>query len=109
MERNAGKGGWECYIPGNVGLNLYRLDLIKLLLLITSLILSGIMLFHFKKCRNNNLKIEVYLFTTIYFLIISNLLECLWVASRIISLSSDIEINPCPKSNALSWCFSICH
>ena len=22
---------------------------------------------------------------------------------------SDIEINPCPKSNVLSWCFSICH
>ena len=67
------------------------------------------MFFHFKKCRNNNLKIGVYLFTTIYLLIISNLLEYLWVASRIISLSGDIEINPGPKSNALNRCFSICH
>ena len=86
-----------------------RLDLIKLLFLIISLILNGIMFFHFKKCRNNNLKIGVYLFTTTYLLIILNLLEYLWVASRIISLSSDIEINPGPKSNALNRCFSICH
>ena len=67
------------------------------------------MFFHFKKCRNNNLKIEVYLFPTIYLLIISNLLEYLWVASRVISLRGDIEINPGPKSNALNRCFSICH
>ena len=73
-----------------------RLDLIKLLFLIRSLILNGIMFFHFKKCRNNNLKLGVYLFTTVYLLIISNLLEYLWVASRIISLSGDIEINPGP-------------
>ena len=85
------------------------LDLIKLLFLIISLILNGIMFFYFKKCRNNNLKIGVYLFTTIYLLIISNLLEYLWVASRIISLSGDIEINPGPKANALNRCFSICH
>ena len=51
----------------------------------------------------------VYLFTTIYLLIISNLLEYLWVGSRIISLSGDIEINPGPKLNALNGCFSICH
>ena len=74
-----------------------RLDLIKLLFLIISLISNGIMFFHFKKCRNNNLKIGVYLFTTIYFLIISNLLEYLWVASPTISLSGDKE------------CFSVCH
>ena len=86
-----------------------RLDLIKLLFLIISLILNKIMFFHFKKCRNNNLKIRLYLFTTIYLLIILNLLEYLWVASRIISLSGDIEINPDPKSNALNRCFSICH
>ena len=86
-----------------------RLDLIKLLFLIISLILNGIMFFHFKKCRNNNLKIGVYLFTTIYLLIISNLLEYLWVASQIISLSGDIEINPGPKANALNRCFSICN
>ena len=86
-----------------------RLDLIKLLFLIISLILNGIMFFHFKKCRNNNLKIGVYLFTTIYLLIISNLLEYLWVASRIISLSGDIEINSGPKANALNRCFSTCH
>ena len=67
------------------------------------------MFFHFKKCRNTNLKIGVYLFTTIYLLIISNLQEYLWVASRIISLSGDIEINPGPKSNALNRCFLICH
>ena len=67
------------------------------------------MFFHFKKCRNNNLKIGVYLFTTIYLLIISNILEYLWVASRIISLSGDIDINPGPKANALNRCFSICH
>ena len=67
------------------------------------------MLFHFKKCRKNNLKIGVYLFTTIYLLIISNLLEYLWVASRIISLSGAKEINPGPKSNASTRCFSICH
>ena len=85
-----------------------RLDLIKLLFLIISLILNGIMFFHFKKCRNNNLKIGVYLFTTIY-LLISNLLEYLWVASQIISLSGDIEINPGLKANALNWCFLICH
>ena len=82
-----------------------RLDLIKLLFLIISLILNGIMFFHFKKCRNNNLKIGVYLFTTIYLIIISNLLEYLWVALRIISLSGDIEINPGPKSNALNRSF----
>ena len=86
-----------------------RLDLIKLLSLIISLILNGIVFFHFKKCRNNNLKIGVYLFTTTYLLIISILLEYLWVASRIISLSGEIEINPGPKSNALDRCFSICH
>ena len=86
-----------------------RLDLIKLLFLIISLILNGIMFFHFKKCWNNNLKVGVYLFTTIYLLIISNLLEYLWVGSRIISLSGDIEINPGPKLNALNRCFSICH
>ena len=86
-----------------------RLDLIKLLFLIISLILNGIMFFHFKKCWNNNLKVGVYLFTTIYLLIISNLLEYLWVASLIISLSGDIEINPGPKSNALNWYFSTCH
>ena len=67
------------------------------------------MLFHFKKCWNNSLTIGVSLFTTIYLLIILNLLEYLWVASRIISLSGDTEINPGPKSNALNWCFSICH
>ena len=86
-----------------------RLDLIKLLFLIISLILNGIMFFLFKKCRNNNLKIGVYLFTTIYLLIISNLLEYLRVASRIISLSGDIEINPGSKSNVLNRYFSICH
>ena len=86
------------------------LHLIRLPLLIIRLILNGIMFLHFfKKCRNNNLKIGVYLFTTIYLLIISNLLEYLWVASRIISLSGDIEINPGLKSNALDSCFSICH
>ena len=36
-------------------------------------------------------------------------MEYLWVASRIISLSGDIEINLGPKSNVLNWCFSICH
>ena len=67
------------------------------------------MFFHVKKCRNNNLKIGVYRFTTIYLLIISNLLEYLWVASRIISLSGDIEIPPGRKSDALNRCFLICH
>ena len=67
------------------------------------------MFFHFKKCRNNNLKIGVYLFTPIYLLIISNFLEYLWVASQIISLSGDKEINLGPKSNALNRCFLICH
>ena len=86
-----------------------RLDLIKLLFLTIGLILNGIMFFHFEKCRNNNLIIGVYLFTTIHLLIISNLLECPWVASRIISLSGDIEINPGPKANALNRCFLICH
>ena len=63
------------------------------------------MFFHFKKCRNINIKTGVYLFTTIYLLIISNLLEYLWVGSQIISLSSDIEINHGPKLNALFWGF----
>ena len=74
-----------------------RLNLIELLFLIISLILNGIMFFHFKKYIDNNLKIGVYLFTTLYFLIISNLLQYLWVASRIISLSGDIKINPDPN------------
>ena len=87
----------------------FRSDVIKLSLLIISLILSGIIFFNFKKCRKINRKIGVYLFTTIYLLIISNLLEHLWVGSRIISLSGDIEINPGPKLNALNRCFSICH
>ena len=77
------------------------LDLIKLSLLIIRLVLNGIMFLHFKKCRKIDLKIGVFLFTTIY-LIISNLLEYLWVGSRIISLSGDIEIS------ALNRCFSIC-
>ena len=87
----------------------FRLNVIKLSLLIISLILSGIIFFNFKKCRKINRKIGVYLFTTIYLLIISNLLEYLWVGSRIISLSGNIEINPGPKLNALNRCFSICH
>ena len=91
-----------------IWVHICRLDLIKLLLLIISLILNRIMFFHFKKCRKINRKIGVYLFTTIY-LIISNLLEYLWVGSRIMSLSGDIEINPCLKLNALNQCFSICH
>ena len=86
-----------------------RLDLIKLLLLIISLILNGIIFFHFEKCRKINRKTGVYLFTTIYLLIISNLLEYLWIGSWIVSLSGDIEINTGPKLNALSHCFSICH
>ena len=67
------------------------------------------MFFHFKKCWNNNLKVGVYLFTTIYLLIISNLLEYLWVGSRILSVGGDIVINPGPKLNALNRCFSIFH
>ena len=31
------------------------------------------------------------------------------IASLVISLSGDIEINPGPKLNALNQCFSICH
>ena len=85
----------------------FRSDVIKLSLLIISLILSGIIFFNFKKCRKINRKIGVYLFTTIYLLIISNLLEYLWVGSRIISLSGDVEINPGPKLNASNRCFSM--
>ena len=86
-----------------------RLDLIKLLFLVISLILKGLMFFHSKKCRNNSLTIGVYPLTTLYLFIVSNLLECLWVASRIVSLSGGIEINPGPKSNLLNRCFSIRH
>ena len=86
-----------------------RLDLIKLSFLVISSILNEMIFFLFKKCRNNNLKIRVHLFTTIYLLIISNLLEYLWVGSRIISLSGNIEINPRPKLSALNRHFSICH
>ena len=85
-----------------------RLELIKLLFLPISLILNEIMFFHFKKCRNNNLKIGIYLFTTIH-LIISNLLEYLWVGSWIITFNGDIEINPGPKLNVLNRPFLICH
>ena len=60
-----------------------RLDLIRLLFLIISLILNGIMFFHFKKYRNNNLKIGVYLFTTIYLLIMSKLSRLILVRSLI--------------------------
>ena len=74
------------------------LGLIKLLLLIISLILN-VMFFHFKQFRNNNLKIGVFVFTTIYLLLLSNLLEYLLVVSRIASVSGDIEINPGPKLN----------
>ena len=74
------------------------LGLIKLLLLIISLILN-VMFFHFKQFRNNNLKVGVFLFTTIYLLLLSNLLEYLLVVSRIASVSGDIEINPGPKLN----------
>ena len=65
--------------------------------------------YNFFKCRNNNLKIGAYLFTTMYYLIIWNLLECLWVASRIISVRGDIEIDPETKSNLLKLCFSLRH
>ena len=58
-----------------------RLDLIKLPLLIISLILSGIMFYHFKNVGNINLKIGVYPFTNLYLLTISTLLEYLWVGS----------------------------
>ena len=87
----------------------FRLDVIKLWLLIISLILSGIIFFDFMKCRKINGKIGVYLFTTIYLLILSNLLVHVWVGSRIISLSGDVEINPSSKLNALNCCFSICN
>ena len=80
----------------------FRLDVIKLSLFIINLILSGIIFFNFKKCRKINRKTGVYLFTTIYLLILSNLLEHLWVGSRITSLSGDVEINPGPKLNALN-------
>ena len=63
------------------------------------------MFFYFKKCRNINLKIGVYLFTTIYLLTTSNLLECILVASQIVSLKGDIEINPGLKLNVLNRCF----
>ena len=86
-----------------------RLDLIKLLFQIISLILNRIMFFHFKKCRNNSLTIGIYPLNTLYLLIISTLLEYLWVVSRVTSLNGDIEINPGLKSNALNLCFSICH
>ena len=83
----------------------YRLDLIKLLLWIISLILNRIIFFHFQKCRNMKQNIGVYLFTTINLLIILNLLEYLWIGSWIISLSGDIEINCGPNLNALNRCF----
>ena len=86
-----------------------RLELIKLPLLIISLILNGIIFFHFKKCRTIKRKIGVYLFITIYLLIISNLLEYLLVGSQITSLSGSIQITPGPKLNALNWCFLICY
>ena len=89
-----------CYFHFPYGSIFCRFDLIKLPLLIISLILNGIMFFHFKKCRNINLKIGVCLFTTIYLMIISNLLEYLLVGSQIISLSGGIE-----KLNALNQCF----
>ena len=95
-------------LPLSYGSIFCRLDLIRLPLLIISLILSGIMFFHFKNVGNINLKIGVYLFTTIYLLTISKLLEYLWVGSWNISLSGDTAINPGPKFNALNRCFSVC-
>ena len=85
-----------------------KLDLIKLLFQFICLVLNEAMFFHFKKPGNNSLKIGLYPLTTLYFLTLSTFLECIWVASRIISLSGDIEINPGLKSNTLSCCFSIC-
>ena len=84
--------------------------MVQLLFLITSLIFNGIMFFHFKKSRNNSLTIGVSPLTILYpLLIILKVLEYLWVASQVISLSGNIEINPGPKSNALNRCFSKCH
>ena len=70
----------------------------RLPFLIISLILNRIMFFYFKECWNNRLTIRVYLFTTVYLLIISNVLGYLAVALRIISLKDDIEINPSHNS-----------
>ena len=67
------------------------------------------MFFKFKKRRNNSLTIGVYLLTILYLLIILSLLKYLWVTSRNISFTCDIEINPSPKSNALNLCFSVSH
>ena len=36
-------------------------------------------------------------------------MEYLWVASRVISVSGNTEINPGPKPNVLNRCFSIYH
>ena len=68
-------------LPLSYGSIFCRLDLIKLPLLIISLILSGIMFYHFKNVGNINLKIGVYQFTNLYLLTISTLLEYLWVGS----------------------------
>ena len=46
---------------------------------------------------------------TLNLLIILNLMEYLWVASRVISVSGNTKINPGPKPNVLNRCFSIYH
>ena len=76
----------------------YGCTFCRLPFLIISLILNRIMFFYFKECWNNRLTIRIYLFTTVYLLIISNVLGYLAVALRIISLKDDIEINPSHNS-----------
>ena len=67
------------------------------------------MLFHFKKYRKNNLKnrsLPIYYYISSYYIKLTGMsLGCFTNYQS----QSDIEINPCPKSNVLSWCFSICH
>ena len=58
--------------------------------------------------NNNNISMMwVYLASIFYFLIIWNLLEHLWIASRIIFLSGDSEMNPGLRSSSFNQCLSI--
>ena len=69
---------------------------------------SGILL-SYKKFSDNVLMIKSYISSVTYSLITWNLLECIWHASHVIILGSDIERNPSLKHSFSSQDLKICH
>ena len=69
---------------------------------------SGILL-SYKKFSDYVLMIKSYISSVTYSLITWNLLECIWHASHVIILGSDIERNPSLKHSFSSQDLKICH